>query len=128
LQLASLAPTDEMVKTADRLSSSSDVLETPSHLRALRESEAFADPTAYAAALEQARRELAQLKAEHERLARVAEAAQGSGWVRFGAWLGDRSARRIMEMDAEENSVQPPDGKVESGSKNNPDEVGNKEP
>jgi len=128
LQLASLAPTDEMVKTADRLSSSSDVLETPSHLRALRESEAFADPTAYAAALEQAREELAQLKAEHERLARVAEAAQDSGWVRFGAWLGDRSARRIMEMDAEENSIQPPDGKVESGGKDHPDEVGNEQP
>jgi hypothetical protein len=128
LQLASLAPTDEMVKTADRLSASSDVLETPSHLRALRESEAFADPTSYAAALEQAREELAQLKAEHERLTRVAEAAQDSGWVRFGAWLGDRSARRIMEMDAEEYLIQPPDGKVESGGKDHPHEVGNKQP
>jgi hypothetical protein len=32
----------------------------------------------------------------------IAEAAQGSGWVRFGAWLGERSARRMMELEEEE--------------------------
>jgi len=128
LQLASQAPHEEMVRLADRFSSSSDLLELPTHLQALRESASLADPVAYAAALSQAREELAQLKAEHERLAHVADAAQDSGWVRFGAWLGDRSARRIMEMDAEENSVQPPDGKIERGGEDHPDEVGNKQP
>jgi len=129
LQLASLASTDEMVKTSDRLSSSSDVLEIPDHLRARRESAAFADPVAYASALAQAREELAEAKSENERLLRVSQAAQDSGWVRFGAWLGDRSARRIMEMDAEEEtSVQTPDGEVESGGENHPDQIGHKQP
>jgi len=129
LQLASSASPEEMVRVTDRLGASNDILEMPMHLRALREGAAFADPAAYASALSQARGELAQLKAEHERLARVADAAQESGWVRFGAWLGERSARRIMEMDAEEtNSLQPPDREVESRGEDNPDKIGNKQP
>ncbi|MFM8718341.1 MAG: glycosyltransferase family 2 protein [Chthoniobacterales bacterium] len=125
LELASLSPIEDRNKIADRVAASKEVVQRPT---SLDDGGAFSDPAAYAAALAQTREELKQVKNENERLQRVAEASQGSGWVRFGAWLGDRSARRIMEMDAEENSVQPPDGKVESGGKNNPDEVGNKEP
>lgn len=129
LQLASLAPPEETLKIADRFASSGDLLELPMHLQGLRESVSFADPAAYAAALSQTREELAHLKTEQERFSRVAQAAQDSGWVRFGAWLGERSARRIMELDAEEeSSLQAPDGKVQRGGENNPHEIGNKEP
>lgn len=129
LQLASLAAPEDVVKTTDRYSSSSDLLEMPMHLRELREGDAFADRAAYAAALAQARVEMAELKAENERLQRVAEAAQDSGWVRFGAWLGDRSARRIMEVEeGVEVSLQPPNGKVKSGGEQDPGQIGNKQP
>ena len=127
LQLASLAPREETSRIADRFAAANDILEPPAHLQALREN-AATDPAAYAAALAQAREELAQLKEENERLARVAEAAQDSGWVRFGAWLGERSARRIMEMDEDETvSIQPPNGEVQSGGEDNPDEVRNQQ-
>ena len=129
LQLASMSSPENIIKVADHFSASSELLESPTHLNALRKGEAFADPASYAAALAKARAELAELRAEHERSLRVADAAQDSGWVRFGAWLGDRSARRIMEMDAEENtSVQSPNGEVEGGGKNNPDQVGHQHP
>ena len=129
LQLASQASPEEMLKIADRLSASSDLLAFPTHLQALSESAAFADAAAYAAALSHAREELARLKTEQERLMRVADAAQDSGWVRFGAWLGDRSARRIMEMDTEDgNLLQSPDGEIEGGGENNPGEIRNEQP
>ena len=122
LQLASMSSPENLVKVADHFSASGDLLEAPTHLSALRRGEAFADPA-------KARADLAELRAEHERSLRVANAAQDSGWVRFGAWLGDRSARRIMEMDAEETaSVQSPNGEVEGGGENNPDQVGHQQP
>jgi hypothetical protein len=129
LQLASMSSPENITKVADHFSASGELLGEPTHLSALRKGEAFADPASYAAALVKARAELTELRAEHERSLRVADAAQDSGWVRFGAWLGDRSARRIMEMDAEENaSVQPPNGEVEGGGENNPDQVGHQQP
>ena len=129
LQLASMSSPENITKVADHFSASGELLGEPTHLSALRKGEAFADPASYAAALVKARAELTGLRAEHERSLRVADAAQDSGWVRFGAWLGDRSARRIMEMDAEENaSVQPPNGEVEGGGENNPDQVRHQHP
>jgi hypothetical protein len=129
LQLASMSSPENITKVGDHFSASGELLGEPTHLSALRKGEAFADPASYAAALVKARAELAGLRAEHERSLRVADAAQDSGWVRFGAWLGDRSARRIMEMDAEENaSVQPPNGEVEGGGENNPDQVRHQHP
>ena len=129
LQLASMSSPENLVKVADYFSASGDLLEAPTHLSALRKGEAFADPASYAAALAKARADLAELRAEHARSLRVADAAQDSGWVRFGAWLGDRSARRIMELDAEEPaSIQSPNGEVESGGENNPDQVGHQQP
>jgi len=129
LQLASLAPGEEMLKTAERFAATGDLQDIPTHLQDLREGLPFADPATYAAALANARSELSQVREENARLSRVADAAQESGWVRFGAWLGDRGARRIMEMETEEEtSVQPPDGEVEGGGKNNPQQVGNEQP
>lgn len=128
LHLASLAPAEDMVKIVDRLSASGDAGEPLQQAQGTREKEALADPIAYATALAQARSELQSLKSENERLQRVADASQESGWVRFGAWLGDRGARRIMEMDAEENSIQPPNGEVERGGENNPQQIRNEQP
>lgn len=128
LHLASLAPAEDMVKIVDRLSASGDAGEPLQQLQGTRDKETLADPIAYVTALAQARSELQGLKSENERLQRVADASQGSGWVRFGAWLGDRGARRIMEMDAEENSIQPPNGEVECGGENNPQQIGNEQP
>ena len=129
MNLAAAADPDNVAEVVERLSGAKDFVAPPAHLKDLRTDESYADAAAYAAALAKTRGDLKDLQAEHQRLARVADAAQESGWVRFGAWLGDRSARRIMEMEKEENaSIQPPDGEVEGGGENNPDEVGNKEP
>lgn len=129
LQLAALATPGDTGRAIDRITSATGLLQTPPFLRALRENEESADPAAYAAALAKARADFADLQEERDRIRRVADAAQDSGWVRFGAWLGDRSARRIMELEeAERNLLQPPDGKIESGGENNPDEVRNKHP
>jgi len=127
--LASHAEPLKVAEAIERLGGARDFIEPPAYLRDFRAGEASADPAAYAAALTRVRAELEALREEHRRVLRVAEAAQESGWVRFGAWLGDTHARRIMEMDEEtEASVQPPDGKVEGGGEDHPDEVGNKEP
>lgn len=128
LHLASLAPAEDMVKIVDRLAASGDALETQQNVQVTTDKEALADPIAYVTALAQARSELQRLKSENERLQRVADASQESGWVRFGAWLGDRGARHIMEMDAEESSIQLPNGKVEGGGENDPQQVGNEQP
>lgn len=129
LQLTSLAAPAETAKAIERVTSASNLPETPPFLRELRESGTPTDPAAYAAALAKTRAELAALRDEHARVGRVAAAAQSSGWVRLGAWLGERSARRIMEMEAEEKeSLQPPDGEVEGRGENNPDQIGNKQP
>lgn len=127
--LASQSDPAQMNEAIERLGGARDFIEPPPYLRDFRAGEPSADPAAYAAALAKTRAELAALREEHRRLQRVADAAQESGWVRFGAWIGDGGARRIMEMDeAEENSVQSPNGEVEGGGKNNPNQVGNEKP
>lgn len=129
LQLASAAVPSEVTKALERITGASGFLDVPPYLRDLRASAAAADPAAYAAALAKTRAELAALREDHARLLRIANASQGSGWVRLGAWLGERSARRIMEMEEDESgSLQPPNGKVQGGGENNPDEVRNKHP
>lgn len=64
------------------------------------------DRIAYAEALRQTRKALQSALGENRRLTAIAEAAQNSGWLRFGAWLGERSARRIMEMEAAEEKAK----------------------
>jgi hypothetical protein len=50
---------------------------------------------------------LDETREEKERLGHIAAAAQDSGWVRFGAWIGDRGARRIMELEQEDEEPEP---------------------
>jgi hypothetical protein len=127
--LVSQTEPTKVAEAIERLSGARDFIETPPYLRDFRTGETSADPAAYAAALTRIRTELEILREEHRRVLRVADAAQESGWVRFGAWLGDTHARRIMEMDEEsEASVQPPDGEVQRGGEDHPDEVGNQKP
>jgi hypothetical protein len=59
----------------------------------------------YASALRRTRDKLDDARSENERLKKIADAAQGSGWIRFGAWLGERSARRMMELEQEEEET-----------------------
>ena len=74
----------------------------PAHWDALLGGQDPLDLAAYADALRRTREKLDETREEKERLGRIAEAAQDSGWVRFGAWIGDRSARRIMELEQED--------------------------
>lgn len=99
LRLGAVAPLNEARRVANDISRGSDAARVPAHLQLLLEGASALDVPAYASALRAAREDLAALRADNRRLAAVAAEAQGSGWVRFGAWLGERSARRIMEMD-----------------------------
>jgi hypothetical protein len=99
LRLGATAPLNEARRVAADISRGSDAARTPAHLQALLEGGSTLDVPAYASALRAAREDLAALQGENRRLAAIAAEAQGSGWVRFGAWLGERSARRIMEID-----------------------------
>lgn len=65
------------------------------------------DVAGYAAALQRARTELDRVAEENRRLRQIAEAAQASAWVRFGAWLGEQCARRVMELEEEDASAPP---------------------
>jgi hypothetical protein len=78
----------------------------PAHWAALLAGKDPLDVTGYASALRKTREKLREALDENERLGRIATAAQGSGWVRFGAWLGERSARRMMELEQEEQEQE----------------------
>lgn len=103
------------VRPEDALAVTSSVLRShhaqtpPPQLQALLDGGDPVDFTAYVAALERTRARLDEAVEENRRLRAIAEAAQGSGWVRFGAWLGERSARRMMELDAPPSATDPPD-------------------
>lgn len=129
LRLASALPANDALPIVDEIMRSRDVQTPPAHLRALLAGADPLDLASYAANLRRTREELQKMREENERLTRIAAAAQESGWVRFGAWIGERSARLIMEMDEpDESTMQAPDGKVESGGEANPQQVGNEQP
>ena len=79
----------------------------PAHWEALLDGQNPLDLAGYADALRRTRGKLEDVLAENERLTAIASAAQSSGWVRLGAWLGERSARRMMEM--EQSTEEPPE-------------------
>ena len=129
LRLASALPVNDTLPIVDEIMRSRDVQTQPAHLRALLGGADPLDLASYAANLLRTREELQKMSDENERLTRIAAAAQESGWVRFGAWIGERSSRLIMEMDEpDESALQPPDGKVKSGGEANPQQVGNEQP
>ena len=111
LQLASLAEPGEVSSAIERVTGTGGIIETPAFLRVLREGHADADPAAYTAALARARADLAELGEEHSRMSKAVEAARNSGWVQFAAWLGDRNARKVLEMEEGEAAPAPEGGR-----------------
>ena len=107
MRLAASSSVEEAMDAGEETLRSRDAHQTPPHLRALLEGADPVDLTGYAAALQRALQDAEELRRENERLVRVAEAARDSGWIRFGAWLGERSARRMMEMKEEIADLPP---------------------
>jgi len=102
LRLASAAAPEDGQATLQEILRSYEAQTAPAHWAALLEGGDPLDLAGYADALRRTREKLAAAREELDRLRIIAEAAQGSGWVRFGAWLGERSARRLMELEEEE--------------------------
>ena len=102
LRLASLAPVEDVQSVTAEVLRSREAQNAPAHWQALLDGKDPLDLAGYADALRRTREKLEDALDENERLGKIAEAAQGSGWVRLGAWLGERSARRMMEMEQEE--------------------------
>lgn len=102
LRLASTATPEEAQAVLSEILRSHESQTPPAHWAALLDGQDPLDLAGYADALRRARGKLEQAREENDRLRRIAEVAQDSGWVRFGAWLGDRGARRIMELEEEE--------------------------
>ena len=102
LRLASLASAEDVQAVTTEVLRSREAQTVPAHWEALLEGRDPLDLAGYADALRRTRQKLEDAREENERLAKIAEAAQDSGWVRLGAWLGERSARRMMEMEQPE--------------------------
>lgn len=111
LRLASSASAEDIHAVTAEVLRSREAQTVPAHWEALLDGKDPLDLAGYASALRRTREKLDEALAENERLGKIAEAAQDSGWVRFGAWLGERSARRMMEL---EQAEEPEEGKIES--------------
>jgi hypothetical protein len=105
LRLASQAPPEDVRAVTTEVLRSREAQTVPAHWAALLEGKDPLDLAGYADALRRTRDKLQEELEENERLGKIAEAAQGSGWVRFGAWLGERSARRMMELEQPEEDA-----------------------
>lgn len=101
LQLAASAAPEDARSAIAAILRSHEAQSPPPHWEALLGGKDPLDLTAYADALRRNREELREAREENGRLGAIAQAAQQSGWVRFGAWAGDRGARRIMELEEE---------------------------
>lgn len=105
LRLASLASPEDIRAVTAEVVRSREASIVPAHWAALYEGRDPLDLAGYASALRRTREKLDDARSENERLKKIADTAQGSGWVRFGAWLGERSARRMMELEEEEEET-----------------------
>lgn len=109
LRLASTHSVEDAQAALDETLRARDAGRPAAHWGDLLEGGAALDLAGYASALRRTREELSEAQEEIRRLKAVADAAQSSGWVRLGAWVGDRSARRMMEVQEEE--LGPPKAK-----------------
>jgi glycosyltransferase involved in cell wall biosynthesis len=107
LRLASAATPEEGQAVLSEILRSHEAQTAPAHWDSLHDGQDPLDLAAYADALRRTRDKLDEARAEADRLRHIAEAAQDSGWVRFGAWLGDRSARRMMELEEKDADTYP---------------------
>ena len=102
LRLAATVTPEDGQAVLSEILRSHEAQTAPAHWASLLDGQDPLDLAGYADALRRAREKLAAAREEGDRLRDIAEAAQGSGWVRFGAWLGDRSARQMMELEEKE--------------------------
>jgi hypothetical protein len=124
LRLASAAAPEDGAAVLGEILRSHEAQTAPAHWASLLGGADPLDLAGYADALRRTRDKLDTARDENERLGKIAKAAQGSGWVRLGAWLGERSSRRMMELDEEDESDgQPPDREIERGGKSHPEQV-----
>jgi len=107
LQLASAADAETAQVALGAILRSREANNTPAHWPALFAGVDRLDLPGYADALRRTREKLADRDQENARLERIAEAAKSSGWVRFAAWMGDRGARRILELEEEDAPPAP---------------------
>ena len=105
LQLASGTERDTAQAALGAILRTREANNTPAHWPALFDGKDRFDVAGYADALRRTRERLDDALKENSRLKQIADTAQGSGWVRFGAWLGERSARRMMELEEAENEA-----------------------
>lgn len=106
IRLAATAAPENGQAVLTEILRSHEAQTAPAHWASLLDGHDPLDLAGYAEALRRAREKLAAAVEEADRLRLIAEAAQDSGWVRFGAWLGDRGARQMMEL--EENGAAEP--------------------
>jgi hypothetical protein len=99
LRLASLASPEDAEQALRETFRSHEAQSTPPHWKALQQGADPLDLASYAAALKNTQERLAEAETQRDRLSGIAQAAQESGWVRFGAWIGERSSRQMLEMD-----------------------------
>ena len=108
LQLAAAASPEDSQAVLTSILRSHEAQNPPAHWEALFGGQDPLDLAAYADALRRTREKLDDAREEKERLGKIAKAAQDSGWVRFGAWIGDRGARRIMELEPNDEAPDQP--------------------
>jgi hypothetical protein len=108
LQLAAAASPEDSQAVLTSILRSHEAQNPPAHWEALLGGQDPLDLAAYADALRRTREKLDDAREEKERLGKIAKAAQDSGWVRFGAWIGDRGARRIMELEPNDEAPDQP--------------------
>lgn len=99
LRLTSTVPEEDARATLAEILRSVEAPTVPAHWAVLQDSETRLDLAAYVDALRRTRDKLEATLQENTRLKAIADVAQSSGWVRFGAWLGERSSRCIMELE-----------------------------
>ncbi len=109
LRLAASADEDAWQSAVAEVLRSREAQTMPAHWTELLEGADPLDLAGYAQALRRTRAELAGVSAEKQRLGQIATAAQACGWVQFGAWIGERHARRVMELEESEKAAPPKD-------------------
>lgn len=128
LLLASLASPEDAGRAMEETFRSFEAQSTPPHWRALHKGADPLDLAAYASALKKTQEQLTEAETQRDRLTGIALAARESGWVRFGAWIGERSSRKIFDMDQDRLTAPQPNAEVQSGGEAHPEQVGNEQP
>ena len=115
MRASAFVPPEEAQAVLTEILRSYEAQTPPAHWAGLLEGGDPLDLAGYADALRRTHEKLITAREENDRLRQIAEAAHESGWVRFGAWLGDRSARKMMELEEEEEVTPQAATEAENG-------------